>query len=293
MLSRGWVFGVAAAFLAGNAFAEGLPVTLMWQAPEGCPQYAEVWANLTERLGHTQTRPDQGSFAARGVVTKVENGFHVELQTLSASGAGTRQFDHANCEELTRLSVVALSVAIDPLLESPPEVVARSLWLGLGARTTAGVLPFFSAGLSAHVSLIIAPASFELSLQTALTQYASLPNDGQALNVGLPIGGGVAGCLGLHRARWSVEGCASLQLALLTLAPVGIERGHFGQGAFATLGPRAQGRLLLHERVALRLSAEAGIALTRLAFTYADQTPVFATAPITFAGTLSVEFRAW
>ncbi len=291
-MGTGRFFGLMAVCLASPALADSLPLTLIWQAPEGCPQYDEVWSSLTERLGRTQSRPDQGSFAARGVVTKVENGFRVELQTLNASGAGTRQFNHPNCEELTRLSVVALSVAIDPQLESPPEVVARSLWLGVGPLTTFGVLPFFSAGLSANASVLVSPAAFELSLQTALPQLQRT-SEARAVRVALPIGGGVAACLGLHRSRWSLQGCASLQLALLTAEAMGVELPRLGQGAFLCVGPRAQGRLLVHERVALRLSAEAGVALIRPGFVYADGVVAHSPSQFSFAGALAAEFRLW
>lgn len=286
------LLGLTVAALAASSFSAPLPVTLIWQAPEECPQYAEVWARLSERLGQAPATPTQSSFAARGLVVKVEKGFRIELQTLNQSGAGTRQFTHASCEELTRLAVVSLSMAIDPTLEPPPEVVPRSLWLGIGPAASLGILPLPAAGLSADLVLELLPVSFQFSLETALPQrYAK--DDGRALRVGLPFGGGLDACLGVHGTRFSARGCANLHAALLTGEAEGVSRPRAGLGALLSLGPRLQGQLLLHSRVALRLTIDGSVALVRPSFAFASGEVAFSPSLFSFSGALTVEFKIW
>lgn len=277
--------------VGGAAFAQSLPVTLLWQAPMNCPQHDEVWARLTERLGHAPTAPQEASFAARGAITKTDEGFKLELQTLNASGAGTRTFTHANCEELTRLAVVALSVAIDPLLEPPPAVTPTNLWLGLGPRLTVAVLPAPSPGLAGSVLLDVRPVSFEFSLETAAGMMAPIPG-GRSLLVAFPIGGGLSGCFGYFGARFSAQGCANLRAGLLTGTPSSVTDPIVGLGALLSAGPRVQGRLLVHDRFAIRLSFDGNFTLVAPRFRFADGS-FYAPSPFTFAGTLAVDFKLW
>lgn len=277
---------------AMSVAAKPLPVTLIWVAPPECPQYEEVWANLSERLGHPPTTPHETSFAARGEVTKVERGWRISLQTLTSSGAGTREFTNGSCAELTRMAVVALSVAIDPAIEPPPEIAPRSFWLGLGPTGTVGLMPFPSTGLTASAVFDLLPASYQLSVMTSLPQRYER-SDGKALRVGLPFGAGVAACVGLHGTRLSLLGCANLVAAIATGEAQGVSNPRAGVAPLFSVGPRLQGRLLLHSHVALRLSVDGLIALSRPSFVFANQEVAF--TPSLFAGTgsLMVELRIW
>jgi hypothetical protein len=283
---------VASFAFAGTAWAAPIPVALIWQAPEGCPQYAEVWAGLSERLGRVPSTPDGTSFAARGLVVKGEAGWRVELQTLSASGAGTREFTSSTCEQLTQISVLALSVAIDPLLEPPPEVTPPSLWLGLGPETHIGVVPLPSAGLRVGASLELQRASFELFFETALPQRYER-DGGRALKVSLPFGGGLSACLGFHGSRLSVEGCANLRGALVEGEGDGVARPRVGLAGYLGAGPGVQLRVLLHDRVALRARADGLVSIVLPSFAFADASVTYTSSLFSFAGSLAIEFRAW
>lgn len=277
--------------VGGVAFAQPLPVTLMWQAPDGCPQYDDVWARLSERLGRTPSTPRERSIAARGAMMQEDGVYKLELQTLTPAGIGQRVFTNASCEELTRLAVVALSVAIDPMMEPPPEVAPRKVWLGVGPRMTYGVLPTITAGLMGSVALDVRPATFELSLETALAQTATIDGT-RSLTVGLPIGGGLSACLGYFGSRVTAQGCANVRAALLTGTPMGVAVAIAGLGGYLGAGPRVQARVLLHDLVSLRLSLDGNVTLVAPQFQFANGTSVQAQG-FSFVGTLAVDFKLW
>lgn len=279
------------AVLSTNASAAPLPVTLIWLAPEGCPQQAEVWEYLSERLGRLPSTPDGTSFAVRGEVVKNEAGFQVGVQTLTASGSGSRSFTHPNCEEVTRLAVVALSLAIDPALESPA-VETRSLWLGVGPTAAVSLLPLPAAGVTASAGLDLMPVSVHLTVSTSLSQRYVL-DDVRALNMGMPISGSLDACVGYFGSRVAISGCGVFTAAFITSVPDGVAFPRTGAAAVVGLGPRARARVVLHTRVAIQASVDGSFALTRPVFIFASGEPAYAVPPVAVTGLLSVEFRIW
>lgn len=286
----GFRVSVVVAVVSWSAFAEPIPVTLMWSAPPECPQQEIVWAQLSERMGRVPSTPNRSAFAARGEVLKTETGWRVELQTLSASGAGTRVLTHAQCDQLTRMAVVALSVAIDPGLEPPPEPTTKSFWLGLGAAGSVGALSFPTPGVAATATFDLLPASFEFSLLTSLPQRYER-SDGRALQLGLPFGATLSGCLGLHGTRLSGLACATVAASLVTAEATGVQNPVAGLAPLVSLGPRLEGRVLVHDRVRLRLALDASLAASRPAFVFANSEPAFSSSLLGFAALLGVEFR--
>ncbi|MDP1823556.1 MAG: hypothetical protein Q8L48_09945 [Archangium sp.] len=277
--------------VASSGFAAPLPVTLIWKAPEACPQYPEVWSRLTERLGRTPSA-EGASFAARGQVEKAENGWRVELQTLTAAGAGVRVLTNSSCEELTRAAILVLALAIDPTLEPPPEVKPRSLWLALGPQVAIGATPFPAPGLAGKVTLDLTPVSLDLSIGTFLQQRLTR-DGGRAVRVSVPIEGGLATCLGLRAERLLVQACVALQAALFVAEAEGVERPRLGQGALLSAGPRVQARVLLTSWVALRLVGDVSVAMLRPRFLFADDSEAWVPGLVSGGGALLVEFKVW
>lgn len=284
--------GLISLVVASTAFAGTLPVTLIWQAPEPCPQYAAVWAQLTERLGRAPTTPEGSAFAARGVVDLVDAGWRLELQTLTGSGAGTRVLTHADCGELARRAVVVLALAIDPSLSPPPEVTPPAFWLGAGPQTMMGVLPLPSLGLVVSGRFEPRPFAFGLSVDAALPQTINLSSS-RGLRVSTPIAGSVEGCLGVSGARFGLDGCAVVRVALMLGEAVGVEVPRGGAAPLVQAGARGEGRVVLTPLVALKLRLGVAFSVVKPAFVFADGEVGFAPGLVAGEGALLVDFRLW
>lgn len=283
---------VAVLLWAGASFGGALPVTLIWQAPQPCPQYEEVWRRLSDRLGRAPQTPEGTTFAARAVAEPtVEGTWKLDLQTLTESGSGQRTLTAPTCEELTKRAVVVLAMAIDPLLPPPPEVAPRSLWLALGPATTLGVLPFPTAGLTGGVRFELHAFSAEVTIGTALPQRLELDAD-RSLSLSSPISGSGAVCLGFARERFRTGACVALGGTLLLGTAQGVEMPRVGSGGLLEVGPRLEVRVVLAPRWALRLVGGAAVSLARPVFGFADGQPAWSPGLVTGSAALVVEYRA-
>ena len=278
--------------LSVAASAAALPVTLIWVAPPECPQYEEAWAQLSSRLGRSPSTPDGASFAARVSIRAEESGWRLLVETLTSAGPGRREFTGLNCQEVAHTAVVALSLAIDPTLEPPPEPAPRALWLGLGAQSVAGLLPVPTVGLSLAATADLGPASVQLSASAALAQRLTL-DQGKALRLALPIGGDLDGCVD-H--RWRVAtllGCLGVRAGVVSGVGEGVALTAQRYAGFLSVGPRVQLQGRLNSWFAIRGGVEGDIALVRPAFQFATGPVVYTSPLFSLSGYLGLEMRVW
>ena len=109
------LFALSSWLVAEDARAEPAPAfSLRWQAPNGCPQQAEVRDRiraLTGTIGSTGT-----VLQAQGTITQTDHThFHLKLVTRAGSLVGERNLDASSCENLTGAAAVSLAL----LLRSP------------------------------------------------------------------------------------------------------------------------------------------------------------------------------
>jgi hypothetical protein len=282
------------AALLGVTAATPSPLTLMWDAPPECPNATKVLAHLSEQLGRTPASADGTPFAARGAVQKTDEGWRLELQTLSSSGAGTRAFVDADCEKVTQAGVLALALAIDPELKPLPrvELARRSLWLSAGPQARLGTSPFPAVGLSVQGTIDLERVAFGLSIASFLPQRLAR-DAGTAVQLTLPIEAGLAACVGFHVDRLAVHGCATAAAALLLGQAEGVERPFLGNGALLTVGPRARARVLITSSLAVGVHLEGAVALLRPSFRFANGSEAFTPSLWSGSATLLMELKLW
>jgi hypothetical protein len=98
-------------------------LALGWDAPDGCPDEAEVAARVEELLGRTLDASSRDPVVAQGVIRREgEQRFELTLWFRTATGAGTKTFEGQTCDVLADAAALVLTAAVgDPA--SAPEVV--------------------------------------------------------------------------------------------------------------------------------------------------------------------------
>jgi hypothetical protein len=291
--SRGLAACAIACLLSLSASAAPLPVTLIWVAPPECPQYDEVWAQLSSRLGRSPSTPEGSAFAARVNVRQEEDAtWRLSVETLSSAGAGRRELTGNSCQEVTHTAVVALSLAIDPTMEAPAKAPARALWLGLGAQSSLGLLPMPTAGLSLAATADLGLVSLQVGVSAALAQRLAV-DQVKGLRLAQPIAGAVSGCLAQRWSRVALLGCLEVRGGVVSGIGEGVDQPALAFAGFFGVGPGVQLQGQLTSWFSLRAGVEGDLALVRPAFKFATGPVVFSSSLFSLSGYLGVELRVW
>jgi hypothetical protein len=111
--------------LAGHAQA-GAPLTLVWAAPDACPQEAEFRAQIERFLRQSLSERREQSVAIAGTVRELQSGdFQLLLRVQTARGNQGRDLSHRDCHELVEAGALVSALAIDPsvAVESAPDAL--------------------------------------------------------------------------------------------------------------------------------------------------------------------------
>jgi hypothetical protein len=120
--SRAAAAALACAALAAPAAAEGgAPITLRWQAPEGCPDRAAVEARVAHLLGGAPAATDR-TLEADGAVEGIPRGFRLELKVASGGAESTRVLQSVSCESLADAGALVIALAFDPEAVTAQEI---------------------------------------------------------------------------------------------------------------------------------------------------------------------------
>jgi hypothetical protein len=87
--------------------------TFSWQAPAGCPETAEVRAEIARLLGGS-IGALPGRLQARAEVVTQGQGYAVVLETESAGEVGHRSLEAGSCRELAKATALIIALMIDP-----------------------------------------------------------------------------------------------------------------------------------------------------------------------------------
>jgi len=245
---------------------------------ESCPAEPEVRAAVTDMLGYDPFH-DDAKKTVHARVLRGPRGFKaaIDLQDGAGPARGVRRLQSSrdDCAQLAAAVVLALAIAIDPLManrvmgpevvpradpEPPPPPLAKPLEEPRVASATSGRL-----AVSAHAAVGAAPAP---ALGVAL--LAGLRGGHYSANAGVRLdlpafkdaqGGRISGWLALgsllgcgHR-RW-LAGCALLGGGVRRMAGHDLENARSATKPVAVLGARVALEIPLRDRVAGYLHAD-------------------------------------
>jgi hypothetical protein len=101
--------------VAPAAAQEAAPrVLLRWNAPEECPDDAELLRTVEQFLGEPLAAARQQQLSVSLNVTAVATGFSANMRFGSASGVEERSLEHPECVKLMEACALLTALAIDP-----------------------------------------------------------------------------------------------------------------------------------------------------------------------------------
>jgi hypothetical protein len=97
------------------------PVSIEWNAPAGCPSYADVSSWLEAVLPPEVKGRLQSARATVAIEAKPGGGFVANIRVLAGAGERERQLEGPSCEELGRSAVIVVSVALTEAVNEKPK----------------------------------------------------------------------------------------------------------------------------------------------------------------------------
>ena len=129
MLVAGLAFAACMVVASAGHAQTGAPLTLVWAAPESCPQEAEFRAQIERFLRQSLSERREQGIAIAGTVRELSSGdFQLLLQVQTARGNQRRDLSHRDCRELVEAGALVSALAIDPnvVVEAAPEALTQA-----------------------------------------------------------------------------------------------------------------------------------------------------------------------
>jgi hypothetical protein len=129
VLTAGLAFVACSATARLGQAQAGSPLTLVWAAPEICPQEAAFRANVERFLRQSLSERREQVIAIAGTVRETSPGdFQLLLQVGTARGNQRRELSHRDCRELAEAGALVTALAIDPnlVLESDTKAIGSA-----------------------------------------------------------------------------------------------------------------------------------------------------------------------
>jgi len=282
----------------------GIASTLSWTRLEGaevCPTVVQVAAELEEILGRSVLV--DASLADRIVEVSVSPGtdvaFVARIQVSSPSGEvlGLRELaaHAADCSDLLEGASMAIALMIDPdalgrereveAIEVPIVVPAEPqpptrFTMDVGGAATFAVGPFVSGAGYAR-ALLSLPGFVPFGVVGVLQPFSRAEAMGGAVDFTTVLGGLTICPLFFHGARFSIEGCAGIDLGGALV--VGNARPMMlreNERFLVQLDLQAAGRVVLFGPLALHLLAALVVPFRNDAWLQADGSTFFAPEPV-------------
>ena len=117
----------ASLFTSASARAdEPLRLDFSWEAPDGCPERAQVIAEIEKLVGRTVTgekgggaaNEDGARLSVRAVVTRAAGGLSVDITSPSNGAVRDRRVEAPSCKEVASATALIVALALDPGLSS-------------------------------------------------------------------------------------------------------------------------------------------------------------------------------
>jgi hypothetical protein len=138
--SRQWahalacVLALATVLLLVPRVSRATDFRLQWGAPPGCPERAQVEAEIG-RLLQQSPGGARAPLDVLGVITRVEGGFRLQLELSRDGSTSAREVRGATCEALADTAALVVALAVDP------EAMSRSSSPGPAPRPVAPTTP--------------------------------------------------------------------------------------------------------------------------------------------------------
>ncbi|HKY36849.1 MAG TPA: hypothetical protein VJN18_12965 [Polyangiaceae bacterium] len=128
MLAAALAFAACVVVATAGHAQDGARLTLIWAAPEPCPQEAEFREQIERFLRQSLSERREQGIAIAGTVRELATGdFQLLLQVGTARGNQRRDLSHRDCRELAEAGALVSALAIDPSLvvESAPDALTK------------------------------------------------------------------------------------------------------------------------------------------------------------------------
>ncbi len=291
-------------------------IELRWSAPAGCPEAAQLAAEVERLLG--RSLPESAvSFTADATVERDDAGrWHMHLETRARDDARTRELDGESCDDVANATAVILALAIDeeqstqrtrrvaPSPTTAPaseradagaESVDRERWIW-AARARGAVdvasLPQASAGFGADVELIRGALRIELGAMIWIPKSAAVADHAGAGGTVSLFTGALHGCFVPIRAR-AVElgACGGLEAGRIAAEGFGVTSPATNSGLWLAPGLGLLAVWRAGPRLGIVAEAEALAPLVRDEFTLLNVGDVHRAPPLTGRAAVGLEVR--
>jgi hypothetical protein len=163
---RGWLLAAFVTAISARAGAKPLALELVWNAPQGCPDSAQVLAAIHRLTGTTEVSGAPALWV-QGNVERRGDTLVLKLVWRTASMQTERSMESSSCDELARAAALVVALAADPSAaqsvttepDPPPEPAPFAPKMQTEARAAKAPPRSRTADQSAGSPLFTAPAS--------------------------------------------------------------------------------------------------------------------------------------
>ena len=306
------VLGVAASALVARGASAAEPLSLVWNAPAGCPREEEV------------RQAALGAAAADVVREPLEAEVHIDrgerwtarIRTRRGGvRAAERHLEAASCSALADATAVILASALiseaeprrkpvpapttsagPPIAPEPdgqqpdaaPDAFVHALAASASLATIAAALP--SAALAGRAALAWTPsrARIELGGTYSLAQSKTTGSSEAGATFSL-LGAGVRGCLALARFAAELSTCAGAELTVVNARGFGASRDYEASAVWMSAAAGALLRIPLASWLAVRADGDALVPLSRPRFVVEGDAAVYRPAAFGARGAIGAE----
>ena len=302
-LALGLTFGAVLA--PAEATAEMRDVPLTWDAPEGCPSEEEVKEKVSERLDETAATDGRWAIAR---VRETDEGWNLRIWVPGEGAPRARSVDAGSCEELADAAVTLIAMTfmapppeevepepepdLDEIVDAQPEPVPQTEAdrvvepepqppsrqrpfhgaVRVDGALGFGALPAVGGGLAVTPALVWRNARLELrgTFWGRRTIQVESPRDGRALFRMASLA--LRGCgVGVEKI-WEFPMCGGLETGVMFAQLDGVRLLHAPVRPWVAAHISAGVSIRPRPNVAITLSAEPWLALTKSRFNRLDST---------------------
>ncbi|MFO0588157.1 MAG: hypothetical protein U0441_11485 [Polyangiaceae bacterium] len=110
----------------GASSGEGPSLDLVWTAPEGCPDRAQLMADIARLLGRSPAEGATPPLHVDVTARAAKGGFDVTIATGSGESARSRDIEAPTCKEAESAAALVIAMALDPRVTSNEKAPSKA-----------------------------------------------------------------------------------------------------------------------------------------------------------------------